>query len=660
LEKQVPTASTKRRNRKPGGDWGAVRSGGEAAGPAPEPPPPSAADLPERAWLVASLIVLAVAALLRLYALELKPMHHDEGVNGFFLTDLVRQGNYKYNPENYHGPTLYYLSLPFVYVWGFFSALLNGRFGMAAIREAGLDTTAVRLLTAVCGVATVWLVLALRRHVGALAALAGAALLAVSPGAVYYSRYFIHETLFVLFTLGIVVAALRLYEIGSYWRLSLLAASAALLFATKETAFISVGVLGLAVLFVWFWEWTADRPEPPAANARGRKQQRQARGGQTWTGALVERLGGRERAATMAIVALTLFLFINLLFYSSFFTYWQGVGGAVESLKVWTKTGTSEFHKKSVHTYVGWLWQEEAPILILAAVGAAVALYERRRNRFAIFAGAWAFGVLAAYSLIPYKTPWLALSFVVPMCVVAGYAVQSLARLSATNLLMFLAACVAGGVGVLLLGGETAQAALSKASGVGPATLQAALVFVLVGLLAALGLYLFRADEGREGGGGSRAASFAAVVAGLACAVCAYQAWVLNFREYDNDRYPYVYSHSQRGMLDMVGEVERLAVRAGRGKETGITVASPEYWPLPWYFRDYKGVGYVGSVAARYDAQSTPVVIGRESTNPAENQTDKLRAALGPDYQQVGIYDLRPGVRLIVFARRDLVENSRR
>ena len=41
-------------------------------------------------------------------------MHHDEGVNGFFLTNLVRNAEYKYDPSNYHGPTLYYLTLPFV------------------------------------------------------------------------------------------------------------------------------------------------------------------------------------------------------------------------------------------------------------------------------------------------------------------------------------------------------------------------------------------------------------------------------------------------------------------------------------------------------------------------------------------------------------------
>ncbi|HEV3468403.1 MAG TPA: flippase activity-associated protein Agl23 [Pyrinomonadaceae bacterium] len=633
----MSTASTKRRGRKKGGgEWGAQKLVPEAARPVPDEPRP-APDIPERAWTIASLAVLAAATLFRLYALELKPMHHDEGVNGFFLTNLIRQGVYKYDPTNYHGPTLYYLSLPPVALFG-------------------LSTFAVRSLTAAFGVATVGLVLALRRHVGSVAALAGAALLAVSPAAVFYSRYYIHEALFVFFTLAVVVAALRFYETGSAWHMTMLSASAAMLFATKETAFISVGTLVLAWLVARAWAkltWRA-----PAAPAREKRRAKPAPAETGWEG-LVERAGGGERLAMLAFGGLALFLVVNVLFYSSFFTYRQGLDGALQSLKVWTKTGVSDFHKKSVHTYVGWLWQEEAPVLILAAVGAAAALLTRARNRFAVFAGAWAFGILAAYSLIPYKTPWLVLSFVVPMCVAAGYGVQALSRSAAARrgslwLASLLAAAAVGGAVVTWLGEETRLAAAAAALGVGPAAIHALLVAVLVGALAALGALLARAFEDR-GAGLKKTVAAALVVAGLACALCAYQAWVVNFREYDNDRYPYVYSHSQREMLALVAEVERLAGRTGRGTETAVSVASPEYWPLPWYLRDYTGVGYHGSVSARYDPQATPIVIGRESDNPTEDQLGKLRPALGPDYQKVGTYALRPGVRLALFARRDLV-----
>jgi hypothetical protein len=106
----------------------------------------------------------------------------------------------------------------------------------------------------------------------------------------------------------------------------------------------------------------------------------------------------------------------------------------------------------------------------------------------------------------------------------------------------------------------------------------------------------------------------------------------------------------------LAGEIERLAERTGRGKETAINVASRDYWPFPWYFRDYKGVGYHGSVAASYDPQSTPIVVGREDSQPADaDYIGKLRPLLKAEYEEVGTYDLRPGVRLVLFARRDLV-----
>lgn len=62
----------------------------------------------ERAWRLSALGILSAGAFLRLYNLSLVPLHHDEGVNGNFLVTLVREGKYTYNPENYHGPTLYF------------------------------------------------------------------------------------------------------------------------------------------------------------------------------------------------------------------------------------------------------------------------------------------------------------------------------------------------------------------------------------------------------------------------------------------------------------------------------------------------------------------------------------------------------------------------
>jgi hypothetical protein len=103
----------------------------------------------------------------------------------------------------------------------------------------------------------------------------------------------------------------------------------------------------------------------------------------------------------------------------------------------------------------------------------------------------------------------------------------------------------------------------------------------------------------------------------------------------------------------MLKEIERAAARAGT-REPGITVASPEYWPLPWYFRDNSHVGYIGSVSNYYDPKSTLMVIGRKSDNPQEDQYQKLRPVLAAEYVEAGTYPLRPGVTLVLFERRDL------
>jgi uncharacterized protein (TIGR03663 family) len=503
-----------------------------------------------------------VAAFARLYMLELKPLHHDEGVNGFFLMNLYREGVYHYDPANYHGPTLYFFALVITKLKAFI-------FG-----EPGLTTVAVRLVPALFGTATVWLALCLRRHIGAIGALIAAALIALSPGDVYVSRYFIHETHFVFFTLGLVVAALRYWETADIVYLMLASISAALIFATKETALISVAVLGLAWAVAAVYMRLVKRLEavPWETKQLAQRKDKARRAARTTASDPFERFGGISHVALMAGTALAVFIFVNILFYSSFFTYWAGVGGAIESLKIWAGTGTKE-HGHPWHTYLVWLWQEEAPLLLLGAAGAGLALI-LRRSRFAIFAGAWAFGILAAYSLIPYKTPWLMLNFTVPLAIIAGYGV----------------------------------------------------------------------NEIYQAGKGWTARALALGLASAALAVCATQAVILNFYRYDDDKYPYVYAHTYREFIPLVKRIDQLAARAKTGVQTGITITAPEYWPLPWYLRDYRSAGFYGRMAATKE----PIVVG------SVEQEGELGAMLGEDYVRIDNYPLRPGVTLVLYARRDL------
>jgi uncharacterized protein (TIGR03663 family) len=556
----VSTGSTKSSDRKTAGVGARNTSQASDATQANQWDAPEISPL---IWWIASLSILAVAAFLRLYYLDLKPFHHDEGVNGFFLTTLYRDGVYHYDPTNYHGPTLYYF------------ALLITKLKAFLFGESGLSTVAVRLVPALFGIATVWLALRLRRHIGTIGALAAAALIALSPGHVYVSRYFIHEAQFVFFALGLVVAGLRYRETADPVYLILASISAALLFATKETAIISVAVLGLAwivtAVYLRLVKGRASVPwEKQSATQRKSKKRRAVYTAQP---SKFERFGGLANVALMASIALLVFVFINVLFYSSFFNYWDGVGGAIESIKVWAKTGTKE-HGHDWHTYLWWLLQEEAPLLILGAGGAILALI-RRRNSFSIFAAAWAFGTLAAYSLIPYKTPWLMLSFTVPLAIIGGYCVNEIYHWSK-----------------------------------GLPTRVLALAIALVALI-----------------------------------VCGIQTVKLNFFHYDDDKYPYVYAHTYREFLPLVNKIDELAERAKTGKQTGVTITAREYWPLPWYLRDYPRAGFFGRMAVTQE----PIIVG------SIEQEQELNAALGDRYLRVNAYPLRPGVTLLLYARRDLV-----
>jgi hypothetical protein len=61
----------------------------------------------------------------------------------------------------------------------------------------------------------------------------------------------------------------------------------------------------------------------------------------------------------------------------------------------------------------------------------------------------------------------------------------------------------------------------------------------------------------------------------------------LNFIHYDDDQLPYVYAHTKRPMLAMLDQIDRIGQKNGTGEDTGIAIVSPDYWPLPWYFRNY-------------------------------------------------------------------------
>jgi len=601
----VGTASTKsdsrmRRNQKP-------------AKAAVEDAEPSSAinEISERTWYVAGILILLVAAFLRLYDLNLVPLHHDEGVNGNFLVHLVRDGVYHYDPANYHGPTLYYFAA--VFPW-----LLRAIFGTNAQNNYGLTNVAIRVVPALFGLGTIALIFALRRNLGTIATLFAALLLAISPGAIYLSRYFIHETLFVFFTLGVVVALIKFYERAQPHLLILAATSEALLFATKETAVISAGVLLIAFVMTLAYR----RFRRGALVSKAAKKKRKASPYEEEP-PFLERVGGGKVLAVWIGAAILIFVAVYIVFYSSFFTnYPKGVYDSLKTFQFWTKTG-KEAHKHPRITYFWWLLLQESPLLILGAIGAAVAVLKPLRS-FALFCALWAFGLIAAYSLIAYKTPWLSLSFLVPLALSSGVAIQwiydELGKRQVNKRIRWFALA-----GIFLI-------AIGPLPGVARIFDQVFSREPWPGLVPALN---------------EMAPHWKTFIPG-------YQTIDLNFINYDNDDryYVYVYAHTRRETLKLVDEINRIAQRTHQGTAAGLTIVSPDYWPLPWYLRDYNRVGYYG----RITTSNEPMILASTS------QAAEVQATYGDRYQQIqsgfnpeGSFPLRPGVDLLLYARRELL-----
>ena len=494
---------------------------------------------------LAYVLAIIAAIVLRFYLLDIKPLHHDEGVNSHFLLNLARSGKYAYDPTNYHGPTLYYFSL-------------------LTLTLFGESETVLRAYPAICGVLTVALMWGLRRGLGLIGTPVAAWSLALSPGLVYFSRDFIHESSFGFFTVGIIVCIYNLR--GSY--LWLLPIFTGLLFATKETAIHTAGVLIASVICALIWYKLrlligAKDEEVPVLE---------------W----VQKLDVTWQYGLYFVIV---FLVINLLFYSSFFTNWKGVGDAFRSVFMWTGRGFNEHvHDHAFIYYLGILFKLEFPLLVAAAVGIVVTLW--RGRRFGLFVMAWTCGMVLGYSRIPYKTPWLMVSMLIALCVFSGYVSQEVFSLLKVTPLQIVYVALLMGV-ALIIGKMSWQVNLHK----------------------------YEDNENTTG-------YFTAV------------GKQRQLTPYTDTQYGYVYAQTDKDLLNLVKEVDQV-------KPHSIYYATPDYWPLPWYFRDLQITGYDDKLPQTFQDD---VLI---ATDDQREEAEKL---LQGKYRSQE-YTLRPGVNLVLFVK---------
>jgi uncharacterized protein (TIGR03663 family) len=393
--------------------------------------------MPSLRWLFLALITV-FAFWLRTHDLARRPMHADEANQAVKLGDLLETGHYAFDPRDHHGPTLYYAAVPIAWA--------RGQRTLAA-----LDETTVRLVPALFGTISVLLLAFIatsdRALMGAATAageptcpaLVAAALLAVSPPSVYYSRYFIQETLLVTFTLAFVLCARAWWRSGKLaWAIAA-GVSAGLMQATKATAPLFL----FAVLAAAAVGRASARLFLPAPRSSAE-------------------MGGLKPALRHTFVALLAAFLTAALFYSSFFTH---VAGLRDAFTAYTNAATRfgaaaapTGHEKPWWYFLklfGWIraglvWQQLA-FSALAVAGLAVAFTTRDRALRA--AAVYTLIIVVAFSAFSYKTPWHAVHFVPGMALLAAGALAAVTRLRTGKFVAIAAA-------ILVLGMQYQQTTL--------------------------------------------------------------------------------------------------------------------------------------------------------------------------------------------------------
>jgi predicted membrane-bound mannosyltransferase len=116
---------------------------------------------------------------------------------------------------------------------------------------------------------------------------------------------------------------------------------------------------------------------------------------------------------------------------------------------------------------------------------------------------------------------------------------------------------------------------------------------------------------------------------------------------YEDGQYGFVYAQTEKDFHQFVKTLYATADKYPTQKETGIYLATSEYWPLPWYMRHYTGVAFSGTLPAKLDESSIaqPILVAKSDQQVAIETAGGWRLVERP-------FALRPGVDLLIYERK--------
>jgi uncharacterized protein (TIGR03663 family) len=356
-------------------------------------------------WIIFSAIALLALAV-RLPQLGERPMHTDEAINAYIIGQILSGKSFQYDPQDRHGPALAAFTLPLVRAQG-------------AKNFSELTESQLRLAPVLAGTITILLFGAAVEMFGFIPCLIAAILFAFAPLSVYYNRYFIHETFFVAATLGLILCFARIIlwwdssrrdesACRSATSLTCFGAfaglCAAFMLACKETVVIHFFAIAVAALIFCFWN-----PQ--------------------------KKFAAEFLRLKTIFPALAVFLFVTVLLFSWFGQNWNNLAELFRAVPHLAARASGEGHQKPIWYYIILLGNGWSGLILcaLATVGIVISILNFARRRIfmpTIFLLIYAIIIFVIYSAIPYKTPWLALNFYLPLAIFAGIAIEKFLRVT--------------------------------------------------------------------------------------------------------------------------------------------------------------------------------------------------------------------------------------
>lgn len=342
---------------------------------------------------VAYATILLIGFTLRIWDVGARAVHHDESLHAYYSWKFFAGQGYSYDPLM-HGPFQFQV-VPLFYLL------------------FGVSDFSARLLAVTLGTVMIPLPYFLRSHITRPGAVLASAMLAISPAMVYYSRFIRDDIYLACFTLILFIALLRYVERPRPYLLYIAAAAAALAMASIEAAYITFFIFGSFLIFEAVRELLVNRDGPVLSAVRSTSLD-------TW------------------LTALSIFIVIIVLFYSTFFTNPYGIWDTQHPLLDPTHQQLINPNRQDILGGLAY-WQAQQPVerggqpwfyylllmplyeqlaLLFGSVGLVYAV--TKRSLAVTFLAWWAVMSYALYTWAGEKMPWLVIHITLPLMLLGG------------------------------------------------------------------------------------------------------------------------------------------------------------------------------------------------------------------------------------------------